>query len=276
MRKSAIVCCFSVLSACATSQHSTWLLVDDFEQGLTNWHKVDTQNNTKPFIENPQVTEIRREKTNHFLIKKPAKDGVIGNRKALTFKALPVPVNVGETFTFYTRIQVERFPNNHAFGLSNLTPDEIVKAGYNAFEPTLRVTDKAESNGHKNTGALMVKISSNDKYRQYDNIQHYAQQRDAKPLVAKQWYQIWYVVNNALKIHGGQTYRVYVQGGEFVKQTLVYEKADFRMQREQPLISFLANCNTGPLKQPYGNGGLAFDDIFMIKGVNLSNPTNMR
>ena len=45
------------------------------------------------------------------------------------------------------------------------------------------------------------------------------------------------------------------------------------MKREQPLLSFVANCNTGPAKQPYGNGGLAYDDIYMSNGINLTNPT---
>ncbi len=70
----------------------------------------------------------------------------------------------------------------------------------------------------------------------------------------------------------GQQYNVYVQGGEFKNQTLVYKNATFRMKRERPLSYFLANCNTGPHKNPYGNGGLRYDDIYMIKGVNLTNP----
>ncbi len=265
------------LSACSSNQHSTdWLLIDDFEQNnLLGWVKADTQNNTKPFIANPQITEIRSEENNRYLIKKPAADGIVGNRKALSFKALPQAVDVGETFTFYTRINVERFPNNHAFGISNLGPERIKKQAYNAFEPTLRVTDKFESNGFKNDGTLMVKIDSDDKYRQYDNIQSYVDGRSAKPLQVGIWYQLWYVVNNAKVAQGGQTYDVYVQGGEFVKQTLVYKNANFRMKREQPLIYFFANSNTGPQKKPYGNGGLAYDDIYMSKGINLSKPTRL-
>ena len=70
----------------------------------------------------------------------------------------------------------------------------------------------------------------------------------------------------------GQQYNVYVQGGEFKTQTLVYKNAKFRMKRELPLIYFLANCNTGPLKKPYGNGGLKYDDLYMSRGINLSSP----
>ena len=66
------------------------------------------------------------------------------------------------------RINVAAFPNNHAFGLSNLTPELINKHAYDAFEPTLRVTDKTESNGLVNDGALMVKTGSG-----YSNIQNY-------------------------------------------------------------------------------------------------------
>ena len=254
-----------------------WLTIDDFESDdLAGWYKADTQNDTKPRVENPQITEIRQSENNHYLIKKPAADGVVGNRKALTFKALPETVDVGETFTFYARIMVESFPNNHAFGISNLTPDEIKRQAYNAFEPTLRVTDKYESNGFKNDGALMVKIDSDDKYRQYSNVQNYAENTTAKPLEPKRWYQIWFVVNNQLASQGGQTYDVYLQGGEFTTQTLVYKDADFRMKREQPFIYFFANSNTGPVKKPYGNGGLAYDDLYMSKGVNLTDPRNSR
>jgi hypothetical protein len=52
----------------------------------------------------------------------------------------------------------------------------------------------------------------------------------------------------------------------------VYKNAKFRMKREQPLIYFLANANTGPAKKPYGNGGLKYDDLYMSRGINLSNP----
>ena len=184
-----------LLTACyllPTQKPSPWLVIDTFNtKTLTGWQLADTQNNTIPFLENAQVTEIRPFDSdlasdlasasdsvsasnsikgatanappaaptpvptsdlgvnNGYLIKKPAPDGVVGNRKALSFKALPKPVPVGETYTFYTRVRVERFPNNHAFGISNMHPADIIKHGYNAFEPTLRVTDKAESNGFK-------------------------------------------------------------------------------------------------------------------------------
>jgi len=261
----------------AANEPSTWLLIDDFERGnsVDNWTKADTKNETKPLINEPQVTlrkiETTSKGTNAYLLKKPAPEGVVGNRKALTFKALPQIVEVGEIVTFYTRINVESFPNNHAFGLSNMGPDDIKKHDYNAFEATLRVTDKSESSGLKNTGALMVKVPGG-----YANVKHNLaeNERDAKPLEPGQWYKIWYVVNNAPKKQGGQTYDVYLQGGsEFPEQTLVYKNASFRMQREWPLTYFLMNCNTGPLDKPYGNGGLKYDDIYMTKGIELTNPS---
>ncbi|MDO6567481.1 hypothetical protein Q4561_10470 [Alteromonas sp. 1_MG-2023] len=272
----------------STQNASPWLVIDNFETGkLDDWHLADTQNDTNPFVEKAQVTEIRLHDTNAnintttsptlpmvnngYLIKKPAPDGIVGNRKALSFKALPVPVKIGDTYTFYTRIRVERFPNNHAFGISNLPPNEILAQGYNAFEPTLRVTDKYESNGYKNDGSLMVKIDSTDKYRQYASVKN-ADNKASEPLTVGEWYEIWYVVNNATVENGGQKYSVYVKGGEFSQQTLAYENANFRMKRELPLIYFLANSNTGPIDKPYGNGGLAYDDIYMSEGVNLSTP----
>jgi len=171
-----------------------WLLVDDFErEAIEPWVKRDTRNDTSPRIENPQITEIEQEESgNRYLLKKPAADGVVGNRKALSFVALPKVVEVGERYTFYTRINVEYFPNNHIFGLSNLDSAGIAENDYNAFEPSLRITDKAESNGLKNDGTLMVKLAKG-----YDNIQNYAQQRSAKPLVPGDWYEVWYVVDNA-------------------------------------------------------------------------------
>ena len=100
----------SVASATSTKQTSAdnpvkWLLEDDFEteSPLDTWTMVDTFNQTQPTIENPQVTEIRKESAtqNRFMIKKPETEGVLGNRKALTFKKLPVNIEVGETYTFY-------------------------------------------------------------------------------------------------------------------------------------------------------------------------------
>jgi hypothetical protein len=46
---------------------------------------------------------------NGYLIKKPAPDGVVGNRKALSFKALPKPVPVGETYTFIPEFALSAF-----------------------------------------------------------------------------------------------------------------------------------------------------------------------
>ena len=267
-------------------QHNRWLLIDDFEQtdSVDHWTKADTKNDTSPHIINPQITERRSglntqlklsvnapmtdKVANNYMLKKPAGEGIVGNRKALTFKALPESVDVGDTYTFYTRINVEYFPNNHAFGLSNLGPEEIKSHDYNAFEATLRITDKAESNGHKNNGALMVRVADG-----YDNVKNFSAKSDANPLVAGVWYEIWYVVNNAEVQYGGQTYDVYLKGGdEFPEQTLVYRGATFRMQRALPLTYFLMNCNTGPATQPYGNGGLRYDDLYMAKGVTLFTP----
>lgn len=270
-----LLCLLSTLASCSTIQKNTssnWLLIDDFENSLSKWQSVDTQNETKPQVKNPQITVIQSEQattsTNHYLLKKPASDGIVGNRKALSYTKLPQAVEVGQIYTFYIRINVAAFPNNHAFGLSNLTPELINKHAYDAFEPTLRVTDKTESNGFVNDGALMVKTDSG-----YSNIQNYTTNQTAKPLLTNTWYDVWYVVNNSAASEQGQQYNVYVKGGEFKKQTLVYKNAQFRMKREQPLIYFLANCNTGPIKKPYGNGGLRYDDLYMSKGINLNNPT---
>jgi hypothetical protein len=251
-----------------TQTSTDWIKIDDFQASLSHWYIVDTQNETKPYVTNPQVTEIESETIeNNYLLKKPAAEGVVGNRKALSYKKLPEAVTVGDTYTFFIRINVESFPNNHAFGLSNLEPKQINEQGYNAFEPTLRVTDKAESSGFKNDGALMVKTNEG-----YSNVQNYSTGQSATPLKEDSWYEVWYVVNNAPLAQGGQVYDVYMKGGEFYKQTLVYKNANFRMKREQPLIYFLANCNTGPHKRPYGNGGLRYDDLYMSKGVELSSP----
>ncbi|WP_242618711.1 hypothetical protein [Alteromonas sp. KUL49] len=265
---------FVVSAQLCAAESDKWQLIDNFESGhLTQWHLVDTQNETDPFVENPQVTEIRMEDNgNHYLLKKPAQDGIVGNRKALSYLELPTSIPVGETYTFYTRINVENFPNNHAFGLSNQTPVNIEELAYNAFEPTLRVTDKFESNGYKNTGVFMVKVDSDDKYRQYQNIINPKTGKDASVMEEGTWYSVWTVINNAPLDDGGQSYDVYMQGGEFDVQTLVYTSADFRMKRELPLRYFLSTTNTGPIKKPYGNGGLAYDDMYMSAGVNLSSP----
>jgi hypothetical protein len=264
-----------VLSFSAWSQKPTiWLKVDDFEKpdAIKNWINLDTDNNTKPFIANPQITEIRLEanNNNHFLIKKPAPENVVGNRKAMSILPLPTRVEVGETYTFYTRIKVEYFPNNHSFGLSNLNTTEIEQQNYNAFEPMIRVTDKYESNGDKNDGTLMV-MGDNKKYHKIISPKTGLA---AQPLSTKHWYELWYVINNAKLADGGQTYDLYVHGGEFSQQQKVFTGAKFRMKREQPLITFMTISNTGSIKKPYGNGGIMYDDIYMSKGLKLSQPTH--
>lgn len=275
------VWCF-LFAMCTLSVHKSaaqtltpWVLIDDFEHpnALETWHKADVQNETTPFLPSPQILKIQTNSkgANHYLLKKPAPEGVIGNRKALSYKKLPRTIGVGETYTLYTRINVEYFPNNHSFGLSNLLPKDIDALSYDAFEPMLRVTDKMESNGFKNTGALMV-LSD---YKQYRTIKNPTTHAEAKPLQPNLWYQIWWVVRNTELSQGGQTYDLYIKGGEFESQQQVDTGAHFRMKRVLPLDYFITISNTGSLKQPYGNGGLRYDDLYMAKGIMLSSPTTL-
>lgn len=250
-----------------------WLKIDDFEStsSLNEWTIVDTFNQTQPMIDNPQVTEIRKEANtdNHFLIKKPAPEGVLGNRKALSFKQLPVAIEVGETYTLYTRVNVEAFPNNHVLGLSNLNPEGIIKNDYNSLEPSLRITDRYDSNvDFKNDGTLAVR-----KGDWYDRIYNNKTDSYAMPMETGTWYEIWTVVNNNKLVDGGQKYDVYIRGGkEFPTQQMVYTGADFRMKREQPITYFYATCNGGPIDTPYGNGGVRYDDLYLVKGRVLASP----
>ncbi len=263
-----------LLCSCApaSSSPSSWVLVGDFESGALpqGWTNIDTQNDTDPFVPNPQVTEIRAEAgtDNHYLLRKPAAEGVIGNRKAISFAPLPTAIPIGETYTLYSRILVEYFPNNHSFGLSNLSAAEIPDAGYDAFEPMIRITDKAESDGTKNDGTLMV-LSG---YKTYDKIVNPSTGQTANPMDAGAWYEIWAVINNDAADAGGQSYDLYVRGGEFAEQQKVFSGAVFRMNRETPLTHFMAITNTGSKKSPYGNGGVGYDDIYMSPGRELSSP----
>lgn len=252
---------------------SPWVLVDDFESDLTleSWTHVDTQNETQPFIADPQIAEVRLEADveNHYLLKKPAADGIIGNRKALGFRPLPIEIPVGATYTIYTRINVQSFPNNHSFGLSNLAAEDIIEQNYDSFEPMIRITDKAESDGSRNDGTLMV-LSG---YKTYSKIQNPETGEPAKPLKPGTWYELWYVVNNAPQDDGGQTYDLYARGGEFLTQQRVFKDAVFRMKREAPLKFFMTISNTGPVDAPYGNGGVLYDDIYMALGESLTRPS---
>jgi len=228
------------------------------------------QNDTNPHVPNPQVSEIRRDSAtgNQYMLRKPAADGVVGNRKAIGFTPLPVPVQVGTTYTFFTRINVEYFPNNQSFGLVNVAASDIPLQHYDSFEPMIRITDKQESDGYKNDGTLTVLSGK----KAYSKIINPATGEPAKPLEPGEWYELWYVVNNARRKTGGQRYDVYLRGGEFETQQLVFKGADFRVQRTLPLTYFMAISNTGPHDAPYGNGGVRYDDVYMAAGRNLYSP----
>ena len=145
--------CF--LCACARND---WMKVDDFESSdaIKAWHRLDVDNQTDPFIDAPQISEIREVQGNRFMIRKPAAEGVVGNRKAIGLKALPDNIETGATATLYLRFNVESFPNNHSFGLTGQGAAEMETLGYDAFEPMFRITDKYESDGSKNDGTFMV------------------------------------------------------------------------------------------------------------------------
>jgi hypothetical protein len=280
VRQIAFCICVTLLCAsCAGTapvdggaNRSAWLLVDDFESedSLEYWTNIDIQNETDPHVPSPQITEIRTEPQtgNRYMLRKPAADGIVGNRKAIGFMPLPKPVRVGETFTFFTRVGVESFPNNHSFGLSNLAASEILTSGYDSFEPMIRITDKHESDGYKNDGTLMVLKGD----KAYSKIINPATGRPAEPMAAGEWYELWYVVNNSRSEAGGQRYDLYVRGGEFDQRQRVFNGAEFRIRRELPLMYFMAISNTGPSKAPYGNGGVRYDDIYMAPGRTLSSP----
>lgn len=269
-----------ILSSCSPSlsseDKSPWILVDNFEraQAPENWTHIDAQNETDPFIPNPQIAKRSKEggADNHYLLRKAAADSVVGNRKAISFHPLPEPIPVGETYTLFTRINVESFPNNHSYGLSNIVAVDIAAQGYDAFEPMIRITDKAESDGSKNDGTLMV-LSG---YKTYSKIQNAETGEAANPLEPSTWYDVWAVINNAPVKQGGQSYDVYIQGGEFSSQQLAYPGGVFRMKREAPLTAFMAISNTGSKKSPYGNGGVRYDDIFIAPGTVLTTPIQPR
>lgn len=257
------------LGACT---QSSWQVVDNFQSDSRSaaWVHIDTQNEADPFIPNAQVSDVLTEANgdNRYLLKKPAKDGVVGNRKAISFFPLPTQIAVGEIATLYTLVRVEYFPNNHSYGLSNLSAAEIPDAGYDAFEPMIRITDKAESDGTKNDGTLMA-LSG---YKTYDKIRYPETGQPANPLEVGKWYEIWAVINNAAEEEGGQSYDLYIRGGEFERQQKVFSGGTFRMKRAAPLSHFMAICNTGSKKSPYGNGGLGYDDIYLADGIELSAP----
>jgi hypothetical protein len=272
-------CMLSLCSACTIQPKAAtggdrppWLLVDDFEsdQPLDSWTNIDVQNETDPHVPDPQITVVRTEPGtgDRHMLRKPAADGVVGNRKAIGYVSLPEPVLVGETWTFFTRINVETFPNNHSFGLSNVAVSDIPRYGYDSFEPMIRITDKYESDGSRNDGTLMVLTGA----KSYGKILDPATGKPARPLEPGRWYELWYVVNNAGWDAGGQRYDLYMRGAEFAMQTLVFEGAEFRMRRTLPLTLFMAISNTGPRRAPYGNGGVRYDDIYMARGRTLSSP----
>ena len=252
----------------------SWQVVDNFEQpdALKHWYIRDVDNQTSPYVSKPQVATIVTEDgcCRHYL-KKAAQEGVTGNRKALSYRALPKAVKKGEVSTLFLRINVESFPNNHSFGLSNLRPAQIDIENYDAFEPMLRITDKSESDGSINNGTLMVSTG----HKSYARI-HGADTGEADPLVPGTWYTIWAVINNKPLQSGGQTFDVYVRGGEFSHQQKVYSGGLFRMKRAKSLGYFITIANTGPAEAPYGNGGVRYDDIYLSSGINLTVPTEVK
>lgn len=145
MMPRTLIAVLAVLSGCvACTNESTvdsdvtqspWMLVDDFESGLGQWTHVDVENNTDPFVPDPQIAEIR--------------------------------------------IDVEYFPNNQSFGLANVSASEIPVLNYESFEPMLRVTDRTDGNGYKNTGTLQV-LGGGD--RRYSNIIDPATGESPEPL----------------------------------------------------------------------------------------------
>ena len=283
-KRLALLGCLLVFSACTHQKTertanalADWTKIDDFESEapLADWTIIDTLNQTEPKIENPQLTEVRKDtnSNNRYLIKKPAADGVLGNRKALTFKKLPVSIGVGETYTFYARVNVQAFPNNHVLGLSNLDPEGIIENDYNSLEPSLRITDRFDGNvNFQNDGTLAVR-----KGKWYERIINEKTQSYASPMQTDRWYEIWTVVDNRKLADGGQKYDVYIRGGdEFPSQQKVYTGADFRMKRELPITYIYATCNGGPSDNPYGNGGVRYDDFYMAAGTILSTPVAVR
>ncbi|WP_409431883.1 hypothetical protein ACJ3XI_06555 [Litorimonas sp. RW-G-Af-16] len=256
------------LMSCAS--YPRWHVIDDFEASptLQGWTNIDAQNETVPYIPNPQISKIYAAEGNRYMLRKPAANGVVGNRKALGFKALPKPIPFGSQATLYARFNVEAFPNNQSFGLSGSPPSDIPVLAYDAFEPMIRVTDKAESDGTRNNGTLMVSTG----HKSYARIQTPLTGEDAAPLTPDRWYEVWAVIDNAAAEQGGQSFDLFMKGGEFETQTQVFAGAAFWLRNEAALTHFIAISNTGPTNAPYGNGGVRYDDLYLSDGRNLTMP----
>ena len=241
-----------------------WYLLDDFEDTLGGWTFVDTDNQTDPFIPDPQVVELIEDGENSYLMRAAAPDGVAGNRKAIAYKSLPFSVPVSGVVTLYMRFNTEAFPNNHVFGLSNMVGNDIEANHYESIEAIIQVTDRYE-----NDGILRVRSGGD-----YFNITNPNTGLTANPLEEDTWYEIWLVVNNGGRASGGQTYDVYLRGGEeFPEQTKVFDHAFFRVNRETSLLNFVSISNSGPNDADfYGTGALSFDDIFLHNGEVLTSP----
>ena len=246
-----------------------WILLDDFQSDVDDWAFVDLDNQTSPPIPNPQVVELVDEiDGNTYLSRKAAPDGVGGNRRAMAYVPLPFNIPVSGVATLYMQFNAESFPANHVFGVTNRDGPTIESEQYNAFEAILRASDVQTSDG-----TLEVYDASG-----YEKISNPATNTIANPMATNTWYETWMVINNGGKASGGQTYDVYVRGGpQFPEQTLVYENAGFRNDRENTLTHFLAISNAGADSTTnfYGTGALLWDNLFVFPGEELSAPVSL-
>ena len=169
----------------------------------------------------------------------------------------PILSDYTGTFTVYYEFAVESLSQDTVFGLSALDSSGLVPGlvVYGSYATALRISTL-------NAGLLQIR---DEEVGEYVTVSNDAVQSNT-------WYKVWMVHHNDSDFQGNpdaQTYDVYIEGGEWTEQSLVYEGAWYR-NTEANIRSFQVTQATGASASTlYGNSALFLRNLQIdYGGVN--------
>lgn len=223
---------------------SDWKLVDRFEgeAPLDSW---DLPNRAA------QSAAILNEPSGNRFFRRAASSSAAFNPNAIAAKRLPFLTQVSKTVTIFYRMRLQGSSLKQSFGASSTDPSNTVLYTEEDFSPQLRI-----ANGEMNL------------YDGPAGIEDFVTP-DAPNLEPDVWYNVWLVAYNGGAASGGQTWRAYIQGGEFAEQVQLGGTVHFRRQAEMPITHFLSIAANGGI---FGNMAVDLDDIHAYEGANLADP----
>jgi hypothetical protein len=227
-----------------------WRLVDHFDgpSPLDSWELPGLA---------AQAVSIVTEPSGNRYLRRAASSSASANPNAVAAKRLPFITQVSKTLTLFFRMRLEGTDLRHSFGASTTDPPDPALYTESDFSPQLRVSPGGGTQLYDGPAGTNSFVAAT------------VRGQPAPDLQSDEWYNVWITAYNGGAASGGQTWRAFVQGGNFPEPVQLGGTYHFRRQAEMPITHFLTLASSG---SGTGNQAVNIDDLHAYEGLNLANP----